>query len=100
MPNPEPEVTTWNPRYVAYAAAHNKTPEAMIEHDKEAWPGGKMTGYILWSNAHWSRWFVECKGRKRAEPASSSYPDYISERDQKHFTAWLQQQYPAPQETS
>ena len=38
----------WNPRFVAYAAAHGKTPSAMLEHDDEAWPGGKMCGFILW----------------------------------------------------
>lgn len=37
-----------NSRYVAYARAHGKTPEAMAQADKAAWPGGSMTGFILW----------------------------------------------------
>ena len=37
-----------NPRYVAYAKAHNKTPAKMLEHDKKKWKGGCMCGFILW----------------------------------------------------
>jgi hypothetical protein len=91
-------VADWNPRYVAYAASHNKTPEAMGKHDEEAWPGGKAAGFILWISAHWSRWFLEVKKIKRPEPASSRYPYYLSDEDHDNFTAWLQKQYPAPQE--
>lgn len=92
-------VKEWNPRYVAYAAAHNKTPEAMTEHDAEAWPGGRTAGFILWISAHWSRWFIEVKKTKRPEPASIRYPYPLSDEDHENFTAWLQKQYPAPQET-
>lgn len=38
----------WNPRYVAYAASQGRTPEAMQAHDEQAWPGGRMAGFILW----------------------------------------------------
>lgn len=38
----------WNPRYVAYAKAHGQKPADMLKHDEEAWPGGKMCGFILW----------------------------------------------------
>ncbi len=40
----------YNPRFVAYAAEHGRSPEEQLEHDREAWPGGLMCGFILWSN--------------------------------------------------
>lgn len=40
----------WNPRYLAYCRAHGKTPEKMLEHDEERFPGGCMCGFILWSS--------------------------------------------------
>jgi hypothetical protein len=42
------ESAGWNPRYVVYARAHGLTPEAMRDHDREAWPGGRAAGFILW----------------------------------------------------
>lgn len=40
----------YNPRYVAYASEYGRSPEQQLEHDREAWPGGLMCGFILWSN--------------------------------------------------
>ena len=37
-----------NPRFDAYAKEHSKTPEEMLEMDREKYPGGCMTGYIIW----------------------------------------------------
>jgi hypothetical protein len=37
-----------NPRYAAYARAHGKSPDEMMEHDEKAWPGGVMCGFTLW----------------------------------------------------
>jgi hypothetical protein len=51
-----------NPRYLAYCQAHNKTPERMIAFDEKHWPGGKMTGFILWSNVQLRKAHVEHPG--------------------------------------
>ena len=39
---------TWNPRYLAYCKAHGNTPEEQMSADADAFPGGKMCGFILW----------------------------------------------------
>ena len=50
---------SWNPRYVAYARAHGRTPEEMRAHDADVWPGGRATGFILWISKQWQRWHEE-----------------------------------------
>ena len=37
-----------NPRYLAYCKTHGLTPEEMKEKDANRFPGGSMTGFILW----------------------------------------------------
>lgn len=46
----------WNPRYVAYAVAHGRSPEDMLAHDRSAWPGGVMAGFMLWMSDRWQEW--------------------------------------------
>jgi hypothetical protein len=48
--------TVFHPRYVAYARAHGKTPAEMLAHDEQAWPGGKMCGFMLWISGNWRAW--------------------------------------------
>lgn len=38
----------WQPRYLAYAKAHGRTPEAQREHDRREWPGAAACPIILW----------------------------------------------------
>ena len=71
-----------NPRYVAYAAAHGRTVEAQMAHDREAFPGGCMTGFILWMHEAWTRWSAS-EGRERHAVKSTA--------DHARFDAWLQQ---------
>lgn len=49
-PRPDPGSPAWNPRFVAYAAAHGRTPDAQTAHDDAAYPGGHMAGFILWAS--------------------------------------------------
>lgn len=60
-------IASLNPRYVAYAAAHGRTPEAMRAHDEQAWPGGRMAGFMLWISANWQRW-KKANGRGSYDP--------------------------------
>ena len=51
--------TVYNRRYLAYATAHGRDPEAMLAHDEQAWPGGKMAGFMLWISERWQAWARE-----------------------------------------
>lgn len=43
----EEPLEAWNPRFVEYARAHQRSPDAQLEADKAEW-SGCMTGFILW----------------------------------------------------
>jgi len=70
----------WTPRYLAYAAAHNRTPEAMLDFDEQHFPGGKMIGYQRWIAWAWDEWDKHYKHG----------PDHVrTEREENQFTLWL-----------
>ena len=37
-----------NPNYRAYSRAHGMSPDDMLAHDMQRWPGGCMAGFIVW----------------------------------------------------
>lgn len=43
----------WNPRYVAYAKANGRTPRDQAACDEDDYPGGRMTGFVLWLRPQW-----------------------------------------------
>jgi hypothetical protein len=65
---------SFQPRYLAYCQAHGKTPDEMMQHDIEAYPGGCMTGFILWSGEQLAKarkehpdWFLNSTLHNHAE---------------------------------
>ena len=74
------DVKRWNPRYVAYARAHGRTPEEMRAHDEKAWPGGRACGFILWMSEQWARW--------RRERSRGTY-ELTSNEDQADFDVMI-----------
>lgn len=74
-----------NPRYIVYARAHGKSPEEMKAHDEEAWPGGRMAGYMLWISENLTAFLCERPTIKR---------HMMWEDEQSAFTAWLETKYP------
>lgn len=79
----------WNPRYAAYARAHGRTPEAMLEHDRGAWPGGRMTGFMCWIADRWRAWWE----RRRTRPGAGRSLDVHVKDDADHvdFDAMLRE---------
>lgn len=72
--------TDFNPRYVHYAREHSKSPDEMLEHDRAAWPGGLMTGFILWISERWSEWYR----------LNNWHPDWPKgEAEHREFDEWL-----------
>jgi hypothetical protein len=76
----------FNPRYVAYAAVHGKEPNAMMEHDRERYPGGCMTGFITWIPQQWLEW---AKSVGRRDLAMLSDAEHDAFTDWLVFGAWL-----------
>jgi len=76
------EQTEFNHRYVAYAAAHGRTPAEQLNRDHH-----KMHEYIIWIQAQWRRWGLETGER----------PDWggltWSDRQNRAFDSWLQATY-------
>jgi hypothetical protein len=43
-------------RYIAYAAAHGLSPEAMFRHDRKRRPSAPGLGFVCWMGEQWSTW--------------------------------------------
>jgi hypothetical protein len=82
MPLLESNAEPWNPRFVAYATAHGRSPEDMLAHDRQAHPGASMMEFSIWVQQQWRR-FRESQGRR--------HDDRIGD-NQDAFTAWLNQE--------
>lgn len=67
-----------NPRYLAYCVAHGRTPEEMLAHDAERFPGGKMAGFIVWI----SRQVREWRSTRRVGAD-------LSDDEQEDLTRWI-----------
>jgi hypothetical protein len=69
----------WNPRFLAYCRAHGRSPAAMLAHDEELWPGGKMCGFMLWLREQWKNW----------ADARGGMPGVLSKAHHADFDGWL-----------
>lgn len=70
---------SYQPRYLAYCAAHSTEPDAMLAADDERWPGGRMCGFILWIASKWNEWYVAI-GKK---------PAVLGPEEHRQFDEWL-----------
>ncbi len=69
------------PYYAAYAAAHGRTPAEQLAHDTAHWPGGRMTGFLLWMSEQWAAFDAEHGHR----PNRTRPPE-----EHAQFAAWLE----------
>ena len=66
--------TDFQPNFVAYATAHGKEPQAMLDHDSRKYPGGCMCGFILWISQMKSKFFMVRPDCFLDRHAISNYP--------------------------
>jgi len=58
-------MATMNPRYVAYAKAHGRSPANQLATDRKKYPGGCMCGFLVWMNRQRQKFgaeYPECVG--------------------------------------
>jgi len=81
-------IKKWNPRYLAYCRANHYEPDVQNAIDRKQYPGGFMTGFILWNNLHWALFFKEVYG-------IDNYKDYVKGEDtHKQYDNFLLHYYP------
>lgn len=51
----------YNHNYLAYCKTNNKTPDEMLELDDKEYPGGVMTGFILWISKKKQEFYLQHK---------------------------------------
>ena len=67
----------WNCRFLAYC--NGEEPEAVLARDANLYPGGKMAGFLLWSNGRLAEY-------RRINPAAFLH-GVLS--DHAAYDAWL-----------
>jgi hypothetical protein len=71
----------YNPRYLAYCNHHGKTPDQMMEFDKQRSPGGCMGPFILWIDQKWRKYdslHPELKGLPRSANTHIQFDDMLN----------------------
>jgi hypothetical protein len=80
-------MSNWNPRYLAYCYAHERSPEEMHAFDGQRFPGGRMCGFMCWNMQQWSEFGKTHKFDRHSK----------SKADHDAYDAWLEAKYLAAQ---
>jgi hypothetical protein len=74
-----------NPRYLAYCRAHGNAYKEQLAKDTETFPGGKMTGFVLWLQQKWREF--------RDEKHPDIHMDFVKLKHGE-FDKWLRDKFP------
>lgn len=76
--------SVWNPRFLCYCAATGEPdPDRTLARDKSLFPGGSMTGFLVWIGEMWSDWDDQ-------RPAQFARDEGVrTPAEHEVFTAWL-----------
>lgn len=74
-----------NPRFWLYAKSRGRTVPGQILVDKRRWPGGCMTGFILWMGEQWRAF---CALGKVRNPDDARLK-YGADKADRMFDQWL-----------
>ena len=79
---PEKAVASSNRRFLVYSRDHGfeGDPAGMLAHDRIIWPGGVMTGYVIWIPR-------QMESFRLANP-EAFHGDHLADQDA--FTSWLE----------
>lgn len=72
----------WNPRFSAYAKAQGCTEAEVLRRDDWKYPGGRMTGFVLWMAEQRQLW-QEVTGRRslRDPGGQASFAAFIGREE-------------------
>lgn len=69
-------MTVYAYRYRAYAASQGLSTDAVMERDREQYPGGVMAGYMSWIDEQWRAWLKETKRRGDFALSKQDHDDF------------------------
>lgn len=76
----------FQPRFVAYALSHGRTPADQLAYDRHQRPTAPMARFMGWMDSRWYEWQV----------ASGWEGPTLSDADHAAFDAWLVDRVDAP----
>lgn len=65
--------------YTAYAAAHHRTPDEMLAHDRQQWPGGPMAGFTTWVAQQWEAFGVPFGSRSVTDDELVAFQQWLTD---------------------
>lgn len=84
---------TYNPIFILYAKSKDLTPEACLKADEKKFSGGRMCGFILWSDKQLHDFDVQEGRFKNDENTYIGSLGRFYIRDTQKYMEWLTKKY-------